>query len=132
MKNRETSLEEEIYLEGTDLLPSVTFLREGSMRIEGKLIPDDVGTFFAPLNEWVSNLRCNKVIFDVDVEYMNSKASVHLFNMLKILNNNPVIQYICVFWHYETEDYEHLEKGKLMDAKLERIKFFYKNKNYVR
>ncbi len=127
MKNLETSLQEELYLEGTDLLPSVTFLREGSMRIEGKIISNDINSFFAPLHNWIKDLRSNKVIFDVDVEYLNSRASVQLFKLLKTLNDNLIIQHICVFWHYEEEDDEHFEKGKIMDEKLNRIKFFYKS-----
>lgn len=127
MKNRETSLQEEIYLEGTNMLPSVIFLREGSMRIEGRIIPDNIISFFAPLHNWVRNLRCSKVIFDVDIEYMNTNASKELFLLLKALNDNLIIRNIIVFWHYEDEDDEHYETGRAIAEKLKRINFFYKS-----
>ena len=130
MKNRETSLEEEIYLEGTNFLPSVTFLREGSMRIEGRIVPENCVSFFAPLHQWVKNLKCSKVIFDVDIEYMDTDASLQLFLLLKNLNDNLTIKNIIVFWYHEEEDMEHIETGKVLSEKLKRIKFFYKS--YVR
>ena len=127
MINRETSLQEEIYLDGTNLLPSVTFLREGSMRIEGRIIPDNVIPFFNPLIDWVKNLKSSKVIFDIDIEYMNSNASAQLFQLLKTLNENQSVSSIIVFWHYEEEDQVYLETGKLMAEQLKRIRFFFKS-----
>jgi len=127
MNYHEPSLQEDIFLEGTDLLPSVTFMREVSLRIEGRIIPGTTDAFFRPLITWIRNLSCNKVILDVDIEYMNSDASVHLYKMLKTLNDNLVVQHIIVFWHYECDDEEHYEMGKIMAEKLDRIKFFYKS-----
>lgn len=127
MKNYETSLQEEIYLEGTDTLPSVTFLREGSMRIEGKIISDTIHAFFIPLHDWIKNLKCNKVIFDIDLDFINSNALIQLYNLLKTLNDNLTVQHICVFWHYEEGDDEQIDRGKIMEGKLKRIKFFYKS-----
>jgi hypothetical protein len=123
-------MEEEIYLEGTNLLPSVIFLREGSMKIEGRIVPDHVISFFEPLIKWVSDLKCSKVIFDVDIEYMNSAASRQLFQLLKALEDNAHILNIIVFWHYEEEDEEHYETGQILASKMRRIRFFYKS--YVR
>ena len=127
MKNLETGLQQEIFLEGTNTLPSVIFMREGSMSIEGRIIPDDVNSFFTPLIQWVKDLRCNKVILDIDIDYMSSNASSQLFRLLKALNDNIIVQNIIVFWHYEEEDDEHLDTGKIMAEKLNRIKFFYKS-----
>jgi len=130
MDNHEIELQEEIYFEGTTMLPSVIFMKEGSMRIEGRIVPDNVVTFFAPLHQWVKNLKCSKVIFDVDIEYMNTNASAQLYLLLKGLNDNSIAKHIIVFWHYEEDDEEHYETGQLMAEKLDRIKFFYKS--YVR
>ena len=127
MDNHEIELQEDIYYEGTNLLPSVIFMKEGSMRIEGRIVPDDVAAFFAPLHKWVKNLRCSKVIFDVDIEYMNTNSSAQLYHLLKALEDNLVVQHIMVFWHYEEEDEELIETGKIMSEKLRRIKFFYKS-----
>jgi hypothetical protein len=123
-------MEEEIYIEGTNLLPSVIFLKEGSMKIEGRIVPDHVNSFFEPLMKWVSNLRCTKVIFDIDIEYMNTSASRQLYQLLKALEDNAYILHIIVFWHYEEEDEEHYETGQILASKMRRIRFFYKS--YVR
>jgi hypothetical protein len=124
------TMEEEIYIEGTNLLPSVTFLREGSMKIEGRIVPDHLTSFFTPLMTWARNLQCSKVVFDIDLEYMNTSASRLLFQLLKSLEENPNLSHIHVFWHYEEEDEEHFETGKILAEKLSRIHFFYKS--YVR
>ena len=123
-------MEEDIYIEGTNLLPAVIFLKEGSMKIEGRIVPDHVNSFFEPLMNWVSNLRCTKVIFDIDIEYMNTSASRQLFQLLKTLEDNARILNIIVFWHYEEEDEEHYETGQILASKMRRIRFFYKS--YVR
>jgi hypothetical protein len=123
-------MEEDIYIEGTNLLPAVIFLKEGSMKIEGRIVPDHVNSFFEPLMNWVSNLRCTKVIFDIDIEYMNTSASRQLFQLLKTLEDNAHILNIIVFWHYEEEDEEHYETGQILASKMRRIRFFYKS--YVR
>jgi hypothetical protein len=123
-------MEEEIYLEGTNLLPSVIFLKEGSMKIEGRIVPDHVTSFFDPLIKWVTGLRCTKVIFDIDIEYMNTSASRHLFQLLKALEDNARILHILVFWYYEEEDEEHYETGQILASKMRRIRFLYKS--YVR
>jgi hypothetical protein len=130
MDNHEVELQEDIYLEGTDLLPSVIFMKEGSMRIEGRIVPDNVASFFAPLHQWVKNLRCSKVVFDVDIEYMNTNATAQLYHLLKALQDNQIVQHTIVFWHYEEEDEEHVETGRIMAEKLKCIKFFFKS--YVR
>ena len=97
------------------------------MRIEGRIIPDNVISFFDPLIDWVKNLKSSKVIFDIDIEYMNSNASAQLFQLLKTLNENQSVSSIIVFWHYEEEDQEYLETGKLMAEQLKRIRFFFKS-----
>ena len=117
---------EDIFLDGTDMLPSVTFMREGSLRIEGRIIPGTTEVFFRPLIDWIRKLTCNKVILDVDIEYLSSDACIHLYKLLRTLNDNLVIQHIITFWHYELNDEEHYELGKIMAEKLDRIKFFFK------
>ncbi len=121
------TMEEEIYIESTNLLPAVTFMKEGSMKIEGRIVPDHLTSFFAPLMTWSRNLRCSKVIFDIDIEYMNTSASRLLFQLLKVLEDNTYLSHIHVFWHFEEEDEEHLETGKVLAEKLKRIHFFYKS-----
>ncbi len=125
--NNSQIVEEEIYIEGTNLLPTVIFLQEGSMKIEGRIVPDHLTSFFAPLITWVRNLRCSKVVFDIDIEYMNTSASRLLFQLLQALEDNKNLSHIHVFWHYEEEDEEHLETGKILSEKLSRVHFFYKS-----
>lgn len=116
-------LQEDLIITNSRLLPSVVFQTSGSLKIEGKLIPDHVSEFFQPLKEWLCKLVCKEVVFDINIEYMSNNASVQLLHLLKILNDSDYIETIAVNWHYEIEDEEHYEKGVIFSEQLKRIKF---------
>ena len=113
----------DLTIEKTKLLPAIDFNTNGYMRIEGRIIPDDVGAFFNPLMNWVKRLSCKKVVFDIKVEYLNTNALVHLNRMLKQLENNFNLNEITVNWYYEEEDEEYHEKGMFIAEKLSKVKF---------
>jgi hypothetical protein len=123
----EINLLEDLVIDSTKLLPSVIFKSSGILIIEGKVVPDHVNAFFEPLQEWVENLVCKNVLFDIDIEYISNNASPQLFKLLKTLNDSELVENITVHWHYEIEDEEHYEKGVIFSEKLNRIKFHYLN-----
>ena len=119
----ETNNHENLIISSSKLLPEVVFETSGSLKIEGKLIPDHVTDFFRPLKEWLMNLVCNRIVFDINIEYMSNNASVQLLNLLKILNSNDSVENIIVNWFYEVEDEEHYETGLIFKDELKKIKF---------
>jgi len=120
-----TSSKEELHFKGSNILPTVIFNKEGALKIEGKIIPDNISSFFTPLRKWINDLTCSKVIFEINIEYMNTNASRELFHLLRALDENPAIQDIVVLWHYEEEDEEYYETGRSLATRFEKIKFNY-------
>lgn len=114
-------------IEKTKLLPEIEFNTAGYMRIEGRIIPDDVGAFFYPLLEWSKSIVCISVLFDIKIEYLNTNALVHLNRMLHTLEKNKKIREITVNWYYEEEDEEYYEKGMYIAEKLSRINFQFRS-----
>ena len=115
----------DLFIEGTNLLPTVIFTHTGILKLEGRIIPDHIMPFFRPLIYWINNLSCQKVFFVINIEYMNVTASKALFQLLEALNNNNNIGYTEVTWSYEEYDEEYLEIAQIFAEKLLRIRFHY-------
>ena len=118
-----TSSKEEYFFKGSNILPSIIFRKEGNLKIEGRIIPDNISSFFAPLRLWINELKCENVIFDINIEYMSPNASRELFHLIRILAENTSIQHTVVLWHYEDEDEEYHEMGKFLATRFDTIRF---------
>ncbi len=112
-------------IEGTSSSPSVEFSTDGKLKMEGKIIPDNALPFFDVLQSWISDLDVSRIEFDINIEYMNTSASMQMFILLKKLEENCLIDELIVNWHYEEDDEDHLETGQVFDEKLGRIRFNY-------
>jgi hypothetical protein len=115
----------DLIIEGTNLLPTVIFTRIGLLKMEGRIISANIAPFFEPILEWINELDCPLVSFDINIDHMNSNASRKLFQLLEALENNPHVMHIQVSWSYEEDDEEYFEIGKLYAEKLPMIKFHY-------
>jgi hypothetical protein len=116
---------ENLQLEATKSSPSVFFETTGNLKIEGKAIPDNAIPFFETLSQWLDNLNTKQVVFDINLEYMNTSASMQLFGLLQKLEENCSIFDISVNWHYEEDDEDHYETGLMFEEHLNRVKFHY-------
>lgn len=119
------STKQNLQIEGTSASPSVLFSTDGSLKIEGKIIPDNALPFFEILLNWISDLDARQVVFDINIEYMNTSASMQLFKLLKKLEENCLIEELLINWHYEEDDEDHYETGQLFEERLSRSKFIY-------
>ncbi|MGD2034266.1 MAG: DUF1987 domain-containing protein [Bacteroidales bacterium] len=118
-------IKQNLSIEGTSSSPSVLFTTDGKLEIEGKIIPDNALIFFDILFNWVSDLDVERVMFDINIEYMNTSASMQLFKLLRKLEENCLIEEIEVNWYYEEDDEDHYETGQVFEEKLRRTKFNY-------
>jgi hypothetical protein len=116
----------DLKIEGTKSMPSVTFNINGYLKMEGRFIPDNAATMFEPLFEWIKRLNADKVIFDINLEYLNTSASMQLFSLLRRLEENCLIKELVVNWYYEADDEDHYDTGLFFQEKLIRIKFNYR------
>jgi len=113
---------QKLQIEGTSSSPSVLFTTDGKLKMEGKIIPDNALPFFEVLLNWISDLEAKNIVFDINIEYMNTSASMQMFKLLKKLESNCLIEELVVNWHYEEDDEDHYETGQLFEEKLYRIK----------
>jgi hypothetical protein len=116
---------ENLIIKGTQTSPTVAFSIDGKLKIQGRIITDNPVTAFQPLFDWISELKCNRVLFDIEIDYMNTSASMQLFCLLELLESNEVIETLKVNWHYEEDDEDHLETGHIFEQKLDRTEFTY-------
>lgn len=115
----------DLQIEGTNSVPTIFFNKDGHLKIEGRFIPDNAITVFQPLFEWISQLDTEKVIFDINLEYLNTSSSMQLFSLLKKLEENCLITELVVNWYFEEDDEDHYDTGLFFEEKLYRTKFIY-------
>jgi hypothetical protein len=116
---------EKLEIKKTHSTPEVIFEVDGNLRLKGRIMTDNAGLFFQPMIDWVKKLECKKVILNIDLEYLNTSASMQLYTTLNALSKNCLVEEIEVIWHYEEDDDDHLETGQVYEERLSRIKFNY-------
>ncbi|QQS50896.1 MAG: DUF1987 domain-containing protein [Bacteroidota bacterium] len=117
---------ENLIIHATKVSPEIVLQGDGKLRIEGKIITENAMVTFEPIFIWLSDFHNPYVEFNIDLEYINTSASMQLFSLLRKLDADANISSVVVNWYYEEDDEEHLETGQLFEEKLERIVFHYK------
>ena len=113
---------EPLHIEGTRKTPSVFLDPQGTIRIEGRSIPEDASIFFeAPIN-WVNKytqLKNRETKVDFSFEYLNSGTSkmvLLILNSLKVLYDQGLS--VTINWYYEEGDDDILERGEYYASTL--------------
>lgn len=104
-------------------------LEKGLIRIEGRLMPENILIFFKPIDKWINKYLKHPADFtkiDFQLSYINSCASKHISDMLekfnvKFLEGNDM----KVSWTYEDNDDSALETGKDLESLVD-MPFEYK------
>jgi hypothetical protein len=110
-------------IRGTSSTPTVVFNENGKLKIQGRIITENASATFAPMFEWIEELKIDRVQFTIELDYMNTGASMKLLDLLHQLEKKKDIVEIKVRWHYEEDDEDHLETGKLFEQRLDRTQF---------
>jgi hypothetical protein len=116
---------EKLLFEPTSHLPLIEFDPEGSLKLEGRSIPEDAGKIYNPLIEFVNQLNVANVIFDINLDYFNTATSKKLLELLKHLDANNQIKTILVNWHFEEGDEDSVETAEIYEECLQRTDFRY-------
>jgi hypothetical protein len=114
-----------LIIEPTENTPSVRFLIDGRLSIEGRSLTNNVPVFYQQLIEWVKNMDVESVILEINLEYYNSISSKKLLEIMKIIDAKSQLNEFVVKWHYDIDDEESLEKGEIFEEKLKTAKFIY-------
>ncbi len=106
------------------------YLEKGLIKIEGRLMPENILIFFKPVDKWIDKYLKNpadNTKIDFHLSYLNSCSSKHICDMLKKFNMKFIEGYnMKVSWTYEDNDDSALEAGKdlesIIDIPFEYIK----------
>lgn len=112
-------------IEATKSAPAISFNIDGHLKIEGRFIPDNAIMLFEPLFAWIQHLYAEKVIFDINLEYLNTSSSMQLFSLLRRLEENCKIKDLIINWYFEEDDEDHYDTGLFFEEKLYRARFNY-------
>lgn len=114
---------EDLFVQGTDSLPTISFRNNGELKITGRALPEDANSFFRPLLDWLRNFSADEVNIEFNLDYFNTSVSKQVLDMFKIIEGNPANKVIKIKWMYEDGDEEMLESGEIYSEMLKRFQF---------
>jgi hypothetical protein len=120
-----------LFIEGSDTLPSVELKNNGSLKLVGRALPENAYDFFRPIIVWVKEFSAEEINIEINLEYFNTAVSKQLHDFLKAIEENPHNKKINLKWLYEEGDDEILESGEIYEELMPRIKFTYQQYNEV-
>jgi len=114
---------EELFIQGTDSLPTVSLKTGGELKITGRALPEDAARFFSPVLTWVKEFYAEEVNIEINLDYFNTSVSKQLLDFFKLIENKMTIKIVKVKWMYEEGDEEMLESGEIYQELLPRLIF---------
>ena len=114
---------QDLLIQGTDSLPTVSFKLNGELKISGRALPEDAARFFSPLINWINDFSSSELNIEVNMDYFNTSVSKQLLDFFKTIDNKRDFQTVNVKWLYEEGDDEMLESGEIYEEILPRFHF---------
>jgi hypothetical protein len=103
--------------------PEVELNPNGSLRIKGRSIHENIRDFFKPVEEWIGDYVGNApgevTTIDINLEYFNSATAKALLNILqKLIRVQLKSRKLVVNWYYEEGDEDIQERGEYFASVL--------------
>ncbi len=114
---------EDLFIQGTESLPTVSFKSNGELKLSGRALPEDASRFFAPLLAWIRDSTAEEINMEINLDYFNTSVSKQLLDLFKTLENKTTVKIVKVKWMYEEGDDEMLESGEIYQELLPRFRF---------
>ena len=105
--------------------PEVILDPKGTIKLAGRLIPENAEDFFKPIEEWINEYFKNPAeitCVEICIEYINSVGTKYLLDIIHKIthihlkkNNKKFI----INWYYNDEDEDILEKGRYFSSDLD-------------
>lgn len=107
------------------------FLEEGLVRMEGRLMPENIRLFIKPVEDWISEYLENPADFtkiDLEFSYLNSCSTKKICDLLKQFDQKFQVGFnMKIFWTYEEGDETVQEIGDDLKSMI-KIPFEFKMK----
>jgi hypothetical protein len=114
---------EDLFIQGTDSLPTVSLKINGEFKISGRALPEDASKFFSPVLYWLRDFFADEVNIEINLDYFNTSVSKQLLDFFKLIENKKDIKAVNVKWMYEEGDDEMLESGEIYQEILPIFRF---------
>jgi hypothetical protein len=117
---------EELRISATKNTPEIILNPEGTIRIKGRSIHENVTEFFEPIEDWISEyitVPADVTSVDLNLEYFNSASAKVFIHILQKITYVTLKHKKFIFnWYYEDGDDDILERGEYFASVLD-VKF---------
>jgi hypothetical protein len=117
---------EELRISPTKNTPEIILNPEGTIRIKGRSIHENVTEFFEPIEDWISEyitVPADVTSVDLNLEYFNSASAKVFIHILQKITYVTLKHKKFIFnWYYEDGDDDILERGEYFASVLD-VKF---------
>lgn len=105
--------------------PSVEFLQNGQLLIEGRAFSEDPRVFFEPILSWCQSINSTEVDFQIKLDYMNTSATKYMKEIIKTIDANSKVDKKAVKWYYDEDDEDMLEAGQFIEEITLNTEFYF-------
>ena len=114
---------EKLDIEKRNNTPAVVFdPASGSLKIEGRSIPENPGEFYDELIDWIKEYFKEPkelTTFDLNLEYVNSGSSKYLLGLFRVIKAEAQKgNIVTINWYYEEDDEAILSLGEHYKSSL--------------
>jgi len=114
---------EELRISPTKNTPEIVLSPQGTIRIKGRSIHENVTDFFEPIEDWISEyiaVPADITSVDMNLEYFNSASAKVFIHILQKITYVSLKHKKFVFnWYYEEGDDDILERGEYFASVLD-------------
>jgi len=105
--------------------PEVILDPKGTIKLTGRLIPENAEDFFNSIEEWINEYFYNPAeitCVEISLEYINSVGTKYLLDLIHKITHIHLRKdnkKFIINWYYKEEDEDILEKGTFYSSNLD-------------
>ena len=120
---------ENLFVSSTQQSLEINLQADGNLILSGISTPDNVTTFFKPVNDWIVKYldeSCEHFQLEFFIDYLNTSSTRILIDILRVIKTYQTDTFTpFIIWHYEADDEDILELGEEL-ALISKLEFEYK------
>ena len=119
---------ENLFVSSTQQSLEINLQADGNLILSGISTPDNVITFFNPVNDWIVKYldeSCDYFQLEFFIDYLNTSSTRILIDILRVIKTYQTDTFTPIIkWNYETDDEDILELGEEL-ALISKLEFEY-------